>query len=404
MDSLSAYATPVPDTNTTLMDTNDTAPTLTVPLADNMPGLLCLLPSSGSSEPTSGGQGTMVVYNRSLICSAPKDTASHLPKVVLREVDHSSTLHAQVYDIRNRLYHKDANFTILEGRFHQKDTNLCTLEAHMKNKDVIIMEQAQLLLQLRNDLEEVKLQTATQSSALAQIGSKDAIIMQQSETLEKLQRAVLEAKMEIQRLEVDRELEILALNHNYEMALRKVQELQSHPLMPSPPVSKHMARPRSTLRSRQLVCHYLDEQDLSEMTAPAQSGQSAPASTAQVLPSQSGSEQSTSASTSAQVPSAAAPLTISDDDLKRIVEELHQHVNAGSQSTPKRGRRKVQGLHQEVETDVQQKQNLPHVRDLFKTAFMVNQDEDFLQCNGMSTQEAKVFTEETGPGPNPSRL
>ena len=67
----------------------------------------------------------------------------------------------------------------------------------MKNKDVIIAGQAQVLLQLRNDLEEVKQQTATQSSALAQIGSKDAIIAQQTETLETLQRAVLEAKTEI---------------------------------------------------------------------------------------------------------------------------------------------------------------------------------------------------------------
>ena len=68
----------------------------------------------------------------------------------------------------------------------------------MKNKDVIIAGQAQLLSQLRNDLEEVNRQTATQSLALAQIGSKDAIIVQQSEALEKLQRAVLEAKTEIQ--------------------------------------------------------------------------------------------------------------------------------------------------------------------------------------------------------------
>ena len=45
-----------------------------------------------------------------------------------------------------------------------------------------------------------------------------------------------------------------------------------------------------------------------------------------------------------------------------------------------------------------------HVRDLFKTAFKVNQDEDFLQCNGMSSQEAKAFAEETGPSPDPSQL
>ena len=70
----------------------------------------------------------MVVYNRSLMRSAPEDTAlvrtvlscrkfinlrsQHPPKVLLREVDHSSTLRAQVYDIRNRLYHKDADFNV----------------------------------------------------------------------------------------------------------------------------------------------------------------------------------------------------------------------------------------------------------------------------------------------------
>ena len=70
----------------------------------------------------------MAVYNQSLVRSAPEDTTSvhtvlscrqfidlqsqHPPKVLLREVDHSSTLHAQVYDIRNRLYHKDADFNV----------------------------------------------------------------------------------------------------------------------------------------------------------------------------------------------------------------------------------------------------------------------------------------------------
>ncbi|KIM61087.1 hypothetical protein SCLCIDRAFT_26068 [Scleroderma citrinum Foug A] len=315
-DNFSACATLVLGADAAPMDTDDTVLTLMVPPADNMPGSFRILPSSGSSEQTSGGQGTMVVYNRSLMRSAPEDTALHLPKVLLREVDHSSTLRAQVYDIRNRLYHKDADFNILEGRFHRKDANLSTLEAHMKNKDAIIAGQAQLLSQLRNDLEEVKRQTATQSSALAQIGSKDVIITQQSEALEKLQRAVLEAKAEIQRLQADRESEILALNHNYETTLHKVQELQSQPPSTSPPVLKRPARPRSTLGSGQLVCHYLDEdtqeQGLSETPA---APQSAPASTAQVLPSQSGSGQSTSASTTARVPPTVAPPALGDDDL-----------------------------------------------------------------------------------------
>ena len=65
----------------------------------------------------------------------------------------------------------------------------------MKNKDNVIAGQAQLLSQLRDDLEEVKRQTA-------HIGSKDAIIVQQSEAVEKLQRAVQEANKEIEWLQV----------------------------------------------------------------------------------------------------------------------------------------------------------------------------------------------------------
>ena len=65
----------------------------------------------------------------------------------------------------------------------------------MKNKNDVIAGQAQLLSRLRDDLEEVKRQTA-------QIGSKDAIIVQQSDAVEKLQRAVQEANKEIERLQV----------------------------------------------------------------------------------------------------------------------------------------------------------------------------------------------------------
>ena len=101
------------------------------------------------------------------------------------------------------------------------------------------------------------------------------------------------------------------------------------------------------------------EQGLSETPA---APQSAPASTAQVLQSQSGSGQSTSASTTARVPPTVAPPALGDDDLRRIVEELYQRMNAGSRptstSTPKRDRQKVQGLHQEVETDAQRIKNL----------------------------------------------
>ena len=65
----------------------------------------------------------------------------------------------------------------------------------MKNKDDVIAGQAQLLSQLRDDLEEVKQQTA-------QIGSKDAIIAQQSDAVKKLQRAIQEANKEIEQLQV----------------------------------------------------------------------------------------------------------------------------------------------------------------------------------------------------------
>ena len=70
----------------------------------------------------------MIVYNQSLIRPAPEDTApvrtvltrrkfidlrSQQPlKVLLREVDHSSTLRAQVHDISNKFYHKNAEFNV----------------------------------------------------------------------------------------------------------------------------------------------------------------------------------------------------------------------------------------------------------------------------------------------------
>jgi len=40
---------------------------------------------------------------------------------------------------------------------------------------------------------------------------------------------------------------------------------------------------------------------------------------------------------------------------------------------------------------------------MFKTVFKVTQDEDFLQCGGVSSQVAKVFAKGTGPGPDPSQ-
>ena len=70
----------------------------------------------------------MIVYNQSLIRPALEDTTlvrtvlarrkvidlrSQQPlKVLLREVDHSSTLRAQVHDISNKFYHKNAEFNV----------------------------------------------------------------------------------------------------------------------------------------------------------------------------------------------------------------------------------------------------------------------------------------------------
>ena len=51
---LPACATPVLGADAAPMDTDDTVLTLTVPPADNMPGSFRILPSSGSSEQTSG--------------------------------------------------------------------------------------------------------------------------------------------------------------------------------------------------------------------------------------------------------------------------------------------------------------------------------------------------------------
>ncbi|KAI6031653.1 hypothetical protein BKA83DRAFT_4122219 [Pisolithus microcarpus] len=334
--------TPTLPTGTTPMDA-DTIPTPAVPTDGDTPGSFPL-----------GGEGTMVLYKRPF---APESaSAMPPPKVLLREVDQSSTLRTQVYDLRKSLYHRDADFNILEGRFRQKEASFGNLEAQIRGKDVVIAEQAQLLSQLRQGLEEVKEQTIAQSLALAQVGSKDTMIAQQSEALHKLQRdltevrnnVLLDAKAEIQRLHVDREAEIqrlhvdresemLALNQKYELTLHKLQE---------------------------------EQQDQEQLEAPA--------------------------------PETSAP----------AAPNLNNHVPQGvnddpprtSSTSSRRGRRKTQGSPEVVDTEEQRLQNLAHVRDLFKTAFKVTQDEEFLQCGGVSSQIAKAFAEGIGPGPDPLQL
>ncbi|KAI6126527.1 hypothetical protein F5141DRAFT_1209787 [Pisolithus sp. B1] len=242
------------------------------------------------------------------------------------------------------------------------------LEVQIRNKDVVITEQAQLLSQLRQGLKEVKQQTAAQSLVLAQARLKDATIVQQSQALQKLQRdlgevqdhVLLEAKAEIQRLQVDRESEILALNNKYEMTLHQLQELQSRPPRVSdpPPSAKYTPHPRSTLGSGKLICHSVDEEwDQEQLEAPASVSLNPSNHTLQ--------EMNTDPPLTSSMPSAS--------------------------STP--SRREKQWI-----------QNLAHVRDLFKMAFKVTQDEDFLQCGGASSQVTKVFVQGTGPGPDPSHL
>ncbi|KAI6094497.1 hypothetical protein F5141DRAFT_1069491 [Pisolithus sp. B1] len=284
----------------------------------------------------------MILHKRSF---APEIASAPLPppKVLLREVDHSNALRTQVYGLRNSLYHQVANFNILEGRFRQKESGLSNLEAQIRNKDVVITEQAQLLSQLRQGLEEVKQQTAAQSSVLAQARLKDATIVQQSQALQKLQRdlgevrdhVLLEAKAEIQRLQVDRESEILALNDKYEMTLRQLQE--------SPSVAQ-------------------EERDQEQSEAPASVSLNPSNHTLR--------EMNTDPPLTSSTPSASTP--------------------SASSMPSRRGQRKNQESRKEIETEKQRIQNLAHVRDLFKTAFKVTQDE------GLPTG--------TGPGPDPSHL
>ncbi|KAI6039265.1 hypothetical protein EDC04DRAFT_2895511 [Pisolithus marmoratus] len=249
-------AGPTPmDANTTLtpaisasivpMDTN-TTPTVTpadvIPMnanivptttGNNTPGLP-LVQTSNSTELTLGLEGGKGMVALSKQPCPPETALAMLPpsKVLLREVDESSDLRAQVYDLKKSVLKKDAQFTILEGKFRLKDAGTSELEAQIRQRDVIITKQSWLLSQLRKGLDEVKRQTAAQNLVLAQVGSKDAVIAQQSEALQKLQRdlnkvwnqVVLETKAEIQQLQVDRESELLALNQKYETTLHKLQE------------------------------------------------------------------------------------------------------------------------------------------------------------------------------------
>ncbi|KAI6131170.1 hypothetical protein EV401DRAFT_1884065 [Pisolithus croceorrhizus] len=336
------------DVNTMPVDAG-TRPTPAILTDDNTLDLSLVPTSSNFKELTPGADDD-------------QENASPPPKVLLREVDHLNALRTQVYGLRNSLYHQVTNFNILEGRFRQKESGLSNLEAQIRNKDVVITEQAQLLSQLRQGLEEVKQQTAAQSSVLAQARLKDATIVQQSQALQKLQRdlgevqdhVLLEAKAEIQQLQVDRESEILALNDKYEMTLHQLQE--------SPSVAQ-------------------EERDQEQSEAPVSVSLNPSNHT---LREMNTDPPLTSSTPSASTPSASMP---------------------SASSTPsRRGRRKNQESRKEIETEKQRIQNLAHVRDLFKTAFKVTQDEDFLQCGGASSQVTKAFVQGTGPGPDPSHL
>ncbi|KAI6116947.1 hypothetical protein EDD17DRAFT_1756873 [Pisolithus thermaeus] len=346
---INADTTPIPaiSTDTTSMDADTTpmdADTTPTP-DDNTPGSYPVLSLPKEVTPggaTGGGESTMVIYKRS---SVAENSSAVLPpsKVHLREVDHSSTLHTQVYGLKKSLYHKNADFNILEGKYRQKDATFSNLEAQIRGKDAVIAEQAQLLSQLSQGLKEVKQQTAAQSSALAQVGLKDAIIVQQSDALQRLQRdldevqnhAVVEAKAEIQQLQVDRESEILALNQKYEMTLHKLEEEE-------------------------------EDQERSEMPAP-------------------------------EPPAPALNLS---DDVPHETDAAPPQTHSWMPSRRGRGKK----VQKEPKTHEQQLQNLAYVRDLFKAAFTVTQDEKFLQCGGVSDQVAKAFAEGTGPGPDPSHL
>ncbi|KAI6007486.1 hypothetical protein EDC04DRAFT_2907736 [Pisolithus marmoratus] len=276
--------------------------------------------------------------------TTPAATPANPPsKLLLREVDESHNLCAQVYDLKKSILKKDAQFAILEGKFCLKDAGTSELEAQIKQRDIVITEQSQLLSQLRQGLDEVKQQTAAQNSVLAQVGSKDAVIAQQSEALQRLQRdlnevqnqVVLEAKVEIQWLQVDRESELLVLSQKYETTLHKLQESLSA-------AQGTTGQGQSKLPATELV----------------------------------------------------APASRNPSDAPRT-----------STSMPaRRGRQKAQGMNEEIETDAQRIWNLACVRDLFKTVFDITQDEDFLWHGGVSSQVAKAFIKGTGPGPDPSQL
>ncbi|KAI6021156.1 hypothetical protein EDC04DRAFT_2901413 [Pisolithus marmoratus] len=234
--------TPVISASIILMDANTTltaTPTDVIPMnanivltttGNNTPGLL-LVQTSNSTELTLGADyywGSVFVHQ----CIFGRSRRQPPSKVLLREVDESSDLHAQVYDLKKSVLKKDAQFTILEGKFHLKDAGTSELEAQIRQRDVIITKQSQLLSLLRKGLDKVKWQTAAQNSVLAQVGSKDAVIAQQSEALQKLQRdlnevwnqVVLETKVKIQWLQVDRESKLLALNQKNTNIQKEIME------------------------------------------------------------------------------------------------------------------------------------------------------------------------------------
>ncbi|KAI6105951.1 hypothetical protein EDD16DRAFT_1524278 [Pisolithus croceorrhizus] len=271
---------------------------------------------------TGGGESTMVIYKRS---SVAENSSAVLPpsKVHLREVDHSSTLHTQVYGLKKSLYHKNADFN--------------NLEAQIRGKDAVIAEQAQLLSQLSQGLKEVKQQTAAQSSGISPGWIEGCQSLCSNQTA-------------LQRLQ------------------RDLDEVQNHAV-----VEAKAGNPTATDSSfmspfvgHLSVAQEEEDQERSEMPAP-------------------------------EPPAPALNLS---DDVPHETDAAPPQTHSWMPSRRGRGKK----VQKEPKTHEQQLQNLAYVRDLFKAAFTVTQDEKFLQCGGVSDQVAKAFAEGTGPGPDPSHL
>ncbi|KIM56814.1 hypothetical protein SCLCIDRAFT_29331 [Scleroderma citrinum Foug A] len=236
----------------------------------------------------------------------------------------------------------------------------------------------------------------------SQAKASNSVISQQSRSLEELRRVIEVSKQEvmaeaqaemhkqIQRVQVEKENELLKLRDHYE-TLAHLKEVLHKVLAVVPrhcPLRHQYWHEEgySVYGLRMMGLHHGLPDQRQRHTRQALHPDKCPAHHPSDRPAP---------------PSPSADLN--DNYIEKIAKHVYGFMEKRSPTTPKRQSKK-DVLWEQVQADLERNQNMAHVRELFKEVFRVNQDEDFISGPLVSIEEVQSFSENLGPGPDPLDL